>query len=199
MRVLLTNDDGITATGLQRACAGPCSSFRTSSLEVIAPDSNRSATGARRDPARPDLGRGDRVRRRHERLRDRRDAGGLRPLRRARPDRCAARADRVGHQPRREPRRRHHLLRHRRRGARGHRARHPAIAVSQQSGAARWTSRRDFDFALAAPFVARWSSELDDVPMPGGTLLNVNVPGWRARSGARRAGSASASTTTRWS
>src|SRR3954447_21143275 len=54
----------------------------------------------------------------------------------------------------------------------------PGIAVSQQSG------RRDLDFRLghsfafdaAAAFVARVVDRLDDVPLPSGTLLNVNVP-----------------------
>jgi tRNA pseudouridine38-40 synthase len=55
MRVLLTNDDGITATGLnvmRRALL----ELSDVSLEVIAPDSNRSADGPRGDPPRPDLG-----------------------------------------------------------------------------------------------------------------------------------------------
>jgi 5'-nucleotidase len=54
----------------------------------------------------------------------------------------------------------------------------PGIAVSQQS------ERRDIDFRLghsfrfdvAAAFVARLVDRLDDVPLPTGTLLNVNVP-----------------------
>src|SRR3954471_15267987 len=54
----------------------------------------------------------------------------------------------------------------------------PGIAVSQQS------VRRELDFRLghsfnfehAAAFVARVVDQLDDVPLPAGTLLNVNVP-----------------------
>jgi 5'-nucleotidase len=34
-----------------------------------------------------------------------------------------------------------------------------------------------FQFDAAASFTARLVSELEDVPLPGGTLLNVNVPG----------------------
>ena len=49
----------------------------------------------------------------------------LRPLRRARPARRPTRPDRLRDQPRRQPRRRHHLLGHRRRRLRGDRARHP--------------------------------------------------------------------------
>ena len=145
---------------------------------MIAPDSNRSATGRAHHAPRPALGRGGGVRRRHHRLRDRRHAGGLRALRRARPDRRSARADRVGHQPRREPGRRHHLLGHRRRGARGHRARHPGACavVAARAGAA--TSSR------SRAFVARMVEELDEVPMPEGTLLNVNCPAGEVR-GAR--------------
>ena len=54
----------------------------------------------------------------------------------------------------------------------------PAIAVSQQSGARELDFRLGdaFDFATAAAFVARVVGELDDVPLREGTLLNVNVP-----------------------
>src|SRR3712207_5385995 len=54
----------------------------------------------------------------------------------------------------------------------------PAIAVSQQSAARELDFRlgRSFDFTVAADFVARVVAELDDVPLPEGTLLNVNVP-----------------------
>jgi len=54
----------------------------------------------------------------------------------------------------------------------------PAVAVSQQS------MRREMDFRLglefafdaAARFTARVVEELEDVPLPPSTLLNVNVP-----------------------
>jgi len=54
----------------------------------------------------------------------------------------------------------------------------PGIAVSQQS------TRRETDFRLghtfafgsAAAFTARVVERLEDVPLPAGTLLNVNVP-----------------------
>src|SRR5829696_1598955 len=44
----------------------------------------------------------------------------------------------------------------------------PAIAVSLAAGT---------EFGPLAAFVARMVDELDDVPMPDGTLLNVNGPG----------------------
>ena len=55
----------------------------------------------------------------------------------------------------------------------------PGIAVSQQSHARELDFRlgRSFDFALAARFVAGIVHELDEVPLEPGTLLNVNVPG----------------------
>jgi 5'-nucleotidase len=55
----------------------------------------------------------------------------------------------------------------------------PGIAVSQQSHARELDFRlgRSFDFELAATFVARIVGELHDVPLEAGTLLNVNVPG----------------------
>jgi 5'/3'-nucleotidase len=54
----------------------------------------------------------------------------------------------------------------------------PAIAVSQQSAAREMDFRlgRQFDFAHAARFVAGIVDELAEVPLPEGTLLNVNVP-----------------------
>ncbi len=54
----------------------------------------------------------------------------------------------------------------------------PAIAVSQQSMAREMDFRlgQHFDFATAAAFVARIVDKLDEVPLPDGTLLNVNVP-----------------------
>jgi 5'-nucleotidase len=54
----------------------------------------------------------------------------------------------------------------------------PGIAVSQQSAAGELDFRvgREFDFALAARFVARLVEEIETVPLPEGTLLNINVP-----------------------
>lgn len=54
----------------------------------------------------------------------------------------------------------------------------PAIAVSQQSTARELDFRlgRDFDFSAAARFVAAIVDQIDEVPLPEGTLLNVNVP-----------------------
>jgi 5'-nucleotidase len=55
----------------------------------------------------------------------------------------------------------------------------PAIAVSQQSLAREMDFRlgRQFEFDAAAAFMARMVAEIEDVPLPGGTLLNVNFPG----------------------
>ena len=54
----------------------------------------------------------------------------------------------------------------------------PAIAVSQQSGARSLDYRFDggFGFEVAAAFVARLVEQIEDVPLPARTLLNVNVP-----------------------
>jgi 5'-nucleotidase len=54
----------------------------------------------------------------------------------------------------------------------------PAIAVSQQSRARALDFRYDggFGFATAAAFVARLVERIEDVPLPASTLLNVNVP-----------------------
>jgi 5'-nucleotidase len=62
----------------------------------------------------------------------------------------------------------------------------PAIAVSQQAvgGQMDFRSGYQYDFSTAAGFTARLVEELEQVPMPEGTLLNVNVP-WRDVKGAR--------------
>src|SRR5881227_4417825 len=54
----------------------------------------------------------------------------------------------------------------------------PAIAVSQQSGARALDYRFDggFGFDVAAAFVARLVERIEDVPLPARTLLNINVP-----------------------
>src|SRR3954454_10675831 len=65
----------------------------------------------------------------------------------------------------------------------------PAIAVSQQAergvvdfrAGRRWEAD---DFAQAASFVARMVEELGRIPMPEGTLLNVNCPAGEIRGAA---------------
>src|SRR3954466_9709485 len=54
----------------------------------------------------------------------------------------------------------------------------PGIAVSQQSTARAMDFRLGsrFAFEVAAEFTARVVGQLDDVPLPEGTLLNINVP-----------------------
>jgi 5'-nucleotidase len=54
----------------------------------------------------------------------------------------------------------------------------PGLAVSQQSQAREMDFRLGdaFDFETAAGFAARVVDRIDDVPLPEGTLLNVNVP-----------------------
>jgi 5'-nucleotidase len=55
----------------------------------------------------------------------------------------------------------------------------PGLAVSQQSSALELDFRagEGFEFATAASFTARLVAELQNVPLPPGTLLNINVPG----------------------
>jgi len=54
----------------------------------------------------------------------------------------------------------------------------PGIAVSQQSHARELDFRigRRFEFDTAAAFTARIVAELESVPLPAGTLLSINVP-----------------------
>lgn len=55
----------------------------------------------------------------------------------------------------------------------------PGIAVSQQSGARELDFRQGlaYDFTVAASFAARLVGDLQSLPLPAGTLLNINVPG----------------------
>ena len=55
----------------------------------------------------------------------------------------------------------------------------PGIAVSQHSIAREldFTSGSAFEFERSAAFAARLVSELRELPLPSGTLLNINVPG----------------------
>lgn len=54
----------------------------------------------------------------------------------------------------------------------------PAIAVSQQSEAREMDFRlgMSFSFDIAAAFTARVVAELERVPLPASTLMNINVP-----------------------
>lgn len=55
----------------------------------------------------------------------------------------------------------------------------PGIAVSQQSSALEFDFRKPsaFDFRIAADFTARLVADLENVPLPESTLLNLNFPG----------------------
>ena len=127
------------------------------------------------------VGRGGRVRRRRpsaSRPTARRSTASASPSS-GLVERLRARPDRLRDQPRLQPRRRHHLLGHGRRRVRGNRARHPRRSRSPSSPrAARWTSG-SAAVRLRRPrraFTARAGRRLDDVPLPDGTLLNINVP-----------------------
>jgi 5'-nucleotidase len=167
MRVLLTNDDGITATGLN-VMRRTLLEAPDVELEVIAPDSNRSATGRAvtlRDPIwveEVEFGDGTRG-----------FATDGTPV-----DCVRFAALGLIEEP---PELIVSGINH---GANlgdditysgtvaaaleGIMLGIPAIAVSLTS----WSS----DFEPLARFVARIVDELDDVPMPEGTLLNVNGP-----------------------
>jgi 5'-nucleotidase len=167
MRVLLTNDDGITATGLnvmRRALL----ELSDVDLEVIAPDSNRSATGRAvtlRDPIwveEFDFGDGttgfatdgtpvDCVRFASLGLIDSPPeliVSGI--------NHGANLGDDITYSGTVAA------------ALEGIMLGIPAVAVSLAGGR---------DFEPLAKFVARIVDELDDVPIPEGTLLNVNGPG----------------------
>jgi 5'/3'-nucleotidase len=167
MRVLLTNDDGITATGLN-AIRRALLDVPDVDLEVIAPDSNRSATGRAvtlRDPIWvEEVEFGD---------------GTTGFATDGTPVDCVrfAALGLIEEPP-------ELIVSGINHGANlgdditysgtvaaaleGIMLGLPAVAVS--------LSGRSRDFEPLARFVARLVEELDDVPMPEGTLLNVNGP-----------------------
>jgi 5'-nucleotidase len=167
MRILLTNDDGITATGIH-AMRRALLALPGVELEVIAPDSNRSATGRAvtlRDPLwveEVEFGDGTRGF-----ATDGTPVDCVRfasvGLIEAPPELIVAGinhganlGDDITYSGTVAAALEGVLL-----GI-------PAIAVSLAGGS---------DFGPLATFVARMVDELDEVPMPEGTLLNVNGPG----------------------
>jgi 5'-nucleotidase len=171
VRVLLTNDDGITATGLN-ALRRALLELPDVELEVIAPDSNRSATGRAvtlRDPIwveEVEFGDGttgfatdgtpvDCVRFASLGLTDSPPeliVSGI--------NHGANLGDDITYSGTVAA------------ALEGIMLGIPAIAVSLASG---------HDFEPLARFVARMVDELDEVPMPNGTLLNVNGPGGQVK------------------
>jgi 5'-nucleotidase len=171
VRVLLTNDDGITATGLN-ALRKALLELLDVELEVIAPDSNRSASGRAvtlRDPIwveEVEFGDGttgfatdgtpvDCVRFASLGLTDSPPeliVSGI--------NHGANLGDDITYSGTVAA------------ALEGIMLGIPAIAVSLAGGR---------DFEPLARFVARMVDELDEVPMPDGTLLNVNGPGGQVK------------------
>jgi 5'-nucleotidase len=176
MRVLLTNDDGITAPGLQ-ATRLALREIDGVEVEVIAPDSNRSATGRSITTRAPltveEVEFGD---------------GEVGYATDGTPVDCVRFAELglVGGRP-------DLIVSGCNHGANlgdditysgtvaaafeGIVLGIPAVAVSQQSsgGGMGYVSGR-FDFSVAAPFAAALVRRLIDEPMPEATLINVNCP-----------------------
>jgi 5'-nucleotidase len=167
MRVLLTNDDGITATGLN-AMRRALLELPDVDLEVIAPDSNRSATGRAvtlRDPLwveEVEFGDGTSG--------FATDGTPVDCVRFAtlglieEPPELIVSGINHGHNLGDDITYSGTVAA----ALEGIVLGVPAIAVS--------LAGRNHDFEPLARFVARVVDELDDVPMPAGTLLNVNGP-----------------------
>lgn len=176
MRVLLTNDDGITAPGLQ-AARRALRKLEGVEVDVIAPDANRSATARSITTRSPlsveevEFGDGDRGY----------ATDGT-------PVDCVRFAELglVGRRP-------DLIVSGINHGANlgdditysgtvaaaleGIVLGIPAVALSQQSsgGGMGYVSGR-FDFSVAAPFAAALVRRLTEEPMPPSTLINVNFP-----------------------
>lgn len=177
MRVLLTNDDGIDAQGL-RAVRSALLEVDGVELDVIAPDSNRSAI-ARGITTRAPLAVGE----------VEFDDGGIGFATDGTPVDCVRFADLGlgGGRP-------DLIVSGINHGANlgddvtysgtvaaaleGIILGIPAIAVSQQSSKREMGFRfgRDFDFGVAARFTAELVRRLEHEPMPADTLINVNCP-----------------------
>src|SRR3982750_4360073 len=176
MRVLITNDDGIQATGLN-ALRTELRKIPNLDVHVIAPDSNRSAT-ARSIPTRSPLW--------VEEIPFEDGSSGFSTD--GTPVDCVRFAELglVGERP-------ELIVSGINHGSNlgdditysgtvaaaleGLLLGIPGIAVSQQSTAREMDFRlgNRFTFEVAAEFTARVVAELDDVPLPAGTLLNINV------------------------
>jgi 5'-nucleotidase len=179
MRVLLTNDDGIQAAGLQ-ALRRALLEIPGIELAVIAPDSNRSATARSITTRRP-----------LKVTEVRFDDGTAGYATDGTPVDCV-RFARLGLVEDFEPEMVISGINH---GSNlGDDITYsgtvaaalealvlglPGIAVSQQSLARELDFRLGgrFDFDVAASFAARVVQEVQSVPLPEGTLLNINVPG----------------------
>lgn len=180
MRILLTNDDGIGATGLQ-ALRRELRKIDGVQLDVIAPDSNRSAT-ARSITTRSPLTVQE-VRFEDGDLGHATDGTPVDCVRFAevgllggRPDLIVAGinhgvnlGDDVTYSGTVAAAFEGIVL-----GI-------PAIAASQQSGDRHLGYRptNNFDFEISAPFVADVVRQVIEDPIPAGTLININVPAGR--------------------
>ena len=178
MRVLLTNDDGIEAPGLQ-ALREALLEIDGVELSVVAPDSNRSATGRSITTRRPlwveEVDFGD---------------GTVGYATDGTPVDCVRLADLglVGERP-------EMIVSGINHGSNlgddvtysgtvaaaleGIVLGIPAIAVSQQSieGEMDYRYGREFDFSVSAPLTAALAALIGEEGLPDGTLLNVNCPG----------------------
>lgn len=178
MRILLTNDDGIGASGLQ-TLRRHLRRIEGVKLDVIAPDSNRSAS-ARSITTRSPLSVQE----------IRFEDGDLGHATDGTPVDCVRFADvgLLGERPDLIVSGINHGLNI------GDDVTYsgtvaaafegilfglPAVAVSQQSTEREmgFTPQRHYDFELAARFTADVVREMIEHPMPEGTLLNINVPG----------------------
>jgi len=182
MRVLLTNDDGITAPGLQ-AVRRALREMDGVEVDVIAPDSNRSATARSITTRSPltveEVEFGD---------------GDVGYATDGTPVDCVRFAELglVGHRP-------DLIVSGINHGANlgdditysgtvaaaleGIVLGIPAIAVSQQSLPPKLDFQlgRRFDFSISAPLTAALAAIVADGRLPTGTLLNVNCPGEEPR------------------
>ena len=164
-----------------RRCAARCWRRRAIDLRVIAPDGNRSAMARSITTRRPlwveevDFGDGT------DRLRDRRHPGRLRAAGEPRPDRRLAcrrwsspASTTAPTSATTSPTR----ARSRQRSRRSCSA-FPGSPSRSSRSALELDFRQTtaFDFVAAADFTARLVGDLESVPLPEGTLLNVNFPG----------------------
>lgn len=178
MRILLTNDDGIGAQGLQ-TLRRQLRKVEGVTLDVIAPDSNRSAS-ARSITTRSPLS--------VEQIEF--EDGSLGHATDGTPVDCVRFADvgLVGEKPDLIVSGINHGLNLGddvtysgtvAAALEGIMLGIPAIAVSQQSenGHMGYSPQRHYDFEVSARFTADTVREIMEHPLPEGTLLNINVPG----------------------
>ena len=186
--VLVTNDDGVSAPGID-ALVQALRTSKNTKVVVVAPATNQSGTGGKTTPGTLTTAAGD------DRERLRGDGGAGLPRRhrhrRARPARREAERGDVGHQRRPEPRLAHRALGHDRRGQDGgRRAGSPQWPSARAGDAPQYDATGEARSGVAGEAPRRAGEEAEDRAHDDRQLQRAELPlgqvPWRAEGGRPR-------------